>query len=134
MYKTPATMLQWPCAGVVTPHSVLLARGPNGLVMRTGNWLRAIGRTFGWAVGWLVVAAIRAYQVAISPLLVGSCKFVPSCSQYCVMAVRQYGPWYGSWLGVRRVLRCNPFSAGGYDPVPGRATGSDAPRGRKSER
>jgi putative membrane protein insertion efficiency factor len=96
------------------------------LLMRAGNWLPVIGRTFGRAVGSLLVAAIRAYQVAISPLLVGSCKFVPSCSQYSVIAVHEHGPWYGSWLGVRRVLRCHPFSAGGYDPVPRRVAGSNA--------
>ena len=105
----------------------------NVLVMRAGNWLPVIGRMFVWAVGSLLVAAVRAYQVAISPLLVGSCKFIPSCSQYYIMAVQEHGPGYGSWLGMRRVLRCHPFSTGGYDPVPQRATGSNAPRGQGCE-
>jgi putative membrane protein insertion efficiency factor len=96
------------------------------LVIRTGNWLPVIGRASARTVGSLLVAAVRAYQVAISPLLVGSCKFIPSCSQYYVMAVQEHGPWYGSWLGMRRVLRCHPFSTGGYDPVPRRATRSKA--------
>jgi len=105
----------------------------NVLVIRAGNWLPVIGRTLVRAAGSLLVAAVRAYQVAISPLLVGSCKFIPSCSQYYIMAVQEHGPWYGSWLGVRRVLRCHPFSTGGYDPVPRRATGSNAPRGQGCE-
>jgi putative membrane protein insertion efficiency factor len=101
--------------------------------MHAGNWLPVIGRTFVRTVGSLLVAMVRAYQVAISPLLVGSCKFIPSCSQYYIMAVREHGPWYGSWLGMRRVLRCHPFSTGGYDPVPRRAIGSNASRGQGGE-
>jgi len=109
---------------------LVLALGANGSLMDAGSWLPVIGRTLGRAVGPLLVTAVRAYQAAISPLLVGSCKFVPSCSQYYVMAVQEHGAWYGSWLGVRRVLRCHPFSAGGYDPVPKRAASSNASRGQ----
>jgi putative membrane protein insertion efficiency factor len=72
----------------------------------------------GWPVSVLLVGAVRAYQVAVAPLLVGSCKFVPSCSAYFIGAVQQHGPWRGAWLGLRRLARCHPFSPGGYDPVP----------------
>lgn len=68
-----------------------------------------------------VVMMIRAYQVILSPLLVGSCKFYPSCSEYFIQAVCEWGILRGSWLGVRRLLRCLPFGLGGLDPVPPRA-------------
>ncbi len=63
---------------------------------------------------------VRGYQVILSPLLVGGCKFLPSCSDYFIQAVREWGAVRGSWLGVRRLARCHPFSQGGIDPVPKR--------------
>jgi uncharacterized protein len=63
---------------------------------------------------------IRGYQVMLAPLLVGSCKFHPTCSEYCIQAIREWGLFRGSWLGFRRVIRCHPFSRGGLDPVPRR--------------
>jgi putative membrane protein insertion efficiency factor len=62
---------------------------------------------------------IRAYQRLISPLLPPSCRFEPSCSQYGYEAFQTHGFFRGSYLTIRRVLRCNPFHPGGYDPVPG---------------
>ena len=47
-----------------------------------------------------------------------TCKFIPTCSQYGIEAIEKYGAWKGGWLTVWRILRCNPFSKGGYDPVP----------------
>lgn len=67
---------------------------------------------------WLLIFLVRAYQFAISPLLVGGCRFVPSCSEYAVQALQRHGPWRGTWLAVRRVVRCRPGRPGGYDPVP----------------
>jgi putative membrane protein insertion efficiency factor len=67
---------------------------------------------------FVLVCTVRFYQVGISPLLIGTCKFCPSCSEYFIEAVRVHGPWKGGWLGVRRLLRCHPFSPGGIDPVP----------------
>jgi putative membrane protein insertion efficiency factor len=67
---------------------------------------------------WLLVFLVRAYQFGISPLLAGACRFVPSCSDYAVQALQRHGPFKGSWLAVRRVLRCRPGRPGGYDPVP----------------
>ncbi len=65
-----------------------------------------------------LVLLIRGYQVAISPLLPPACRYTPTCSQYALEAVRRYGALRGSWMSLRRLLRCHPFRAGGYDPVP----------------
>jgi len=61
---------------------------------------------------------VRAYQVCISPLLPASCRFYPTCSQYFIQAVEKYGALKGSFLGIKRILKCNPLHPGGYDPVP----------------
>ena len=66
----------------------------------------------------LIRVLIRAYQLAISPLLAARCRFYPSCSQYALEAVSTHGSLRGSWLALRRLARCHPFDAGGYDPVP----------------
>ncbi|HET9426186.1 MAG TPA: membrane protein insertion efficiency factor YidD [Gemmatimonadaceae bacterium] len=65
-----------------------------------------------------MVYAVRGYQVSISPLLPASCRYHPSCSNYAIEAFERHGALRGSWLAARRILRCNPFVAGGYDPVP----------------
>lgn len=75
---------------------------------------------------YLALGLIRFYQRAISPTLPPSCKYQPSCSQYAYEAIDRRGLLPGAFLAGRRLLRCNPFSHGGYDPVPaGRKTGSD---------
>jgi len=61
---------------------------------------------------------IRIYQICISPLLPGCCRYKPTCSQYAFEAIKKYGPGKGLFLAVKRILRCNPFYSGGYDPVP----------------
>ncbi|MCI6442476.1 membrane protein insertion efficiency factor YidD [Treponema sp.] len=61
---------------------------------------------------------IRFYQVCISPFLPDCCRYTPSCSQYALEAIKKHGPFRGLYLAVRRILRCNPFHEGGYDPVP----------------
>ena len=61
---------------------------------------------------------IRFYRSAISPLRPPCCRFIPTCSQYALEAIEKYGPFKGGWLAFRRILRCNPFHKGGYDPVP----------------
>lgn len=63
------------------------------------------------------LVAIKAYQRFVSPLLPPSCRFTPSCSHYAVMAIQKYGLLRGMVMGTMRVLRCNPFSKGGFDPV-----------------
>jgi putative membrane protein insertion efficiency factor len=65
----------------------------------------------------LAIGAIRAYQSIISPLIPPSCRFHPTCSEYTRQAIDRYGIVRGSLMGVWRILRCNPFCAGGHDPV-----------------
>jgi len=66
----------------------------------------------------ILVALIRFYQLALSPFVGNQCRFTPTCSQYAREAVEQHGALRGSWLAVRRVLRCHPWHPGGHDPVP----------------
>jgi putative membrane protein insertion efficiency factor len=66
----------------------------------------------------LLRLAIKGYRWLISPLLPPSCRFHPSCSEYAEQALEEHGAWRGSWLAARRVCRCGPWSAGGFDPVP----------------
>lgn len=61
---------------------------------------------------------IRAYQYVISPMLGPRCRFIPSCSEYSIQALRKYGAVKGLWLSVKRVGRCHPWHDGGYDPLP----------------
>ena len=61
--------------------------------------------------------ALRIYKLALSPLLPSACRFYPTCSDYMREAVEQYGAARGTWKGLRRLLRCHPWHAGGFDPV-----------------
>ena len=61
---------------------------------------------------------IRVYQICISPLLGKNCRFTPTCSAYALEAIQKYGPGKGLLLSIKRILKCNPFHEGGYDPVP----------------
>lgn len=65
-----------------------------------------------------LIAGIRFYQKYISPMKSTKCPYIPTCSQYGLEAIQKYGAFKGSLLAVWRILRCNPFSKGGYDPVP----------------
>ena len=67
---------------------------------------------------WLATTLIRFYQKFISPLSGPHCRYLPTCSQYMLEAIDRYGVAKGGWLGIRRLVRCNPWSKGGYDPVP----------------
>ena len=66
----------------------------------------------------IALQLLRFYKLAISPMLPSSCRFTPTCSEYTYQAIEKYGVLRGSWLGLRRLSRCHPFHAGGYDPVP----------------
>jgi uncharacterized protein len=73
-----------------------------------------------------LIGGIRFYRRAISPLKPPVCRFEPTCSAYALEAVTRYGALRGSWLALKRILRCQPFCKGGYDPVPGSSSGSSA--------
>jgi len=67
----------------------------------------------------LMIRVVRLYQKYLSPMKGGStCKYIPTCSQYAIEAIEKYGAFRGGILAAWRILRCNPFSKGGYDPVP----------------
>jgi len=66
----------------------------------------------------VLIALLRFYRYAISPMLGRNCRFHPTCSEYAIEAVQRHGALRGGWLAARRVGRCHPFNPGGYDPVP----------------
>lgn len=66
----------------------------------------------------VALVAIRAYQLLVSPLFPGCCRFAPTCSHYAAEALERHGFWRGLYLSLRRLLRCHPFHPGGWDPVP----------------
>jgi len=67
---------------------------------------------------WLASGLIRLYQNTLSRVLPSVCRFQPTCSNYALEAIKRYGLIRGSWLAAKRIVRCNPFCEGGYDPVP----------------
>ncbi len=75
------------------------------------RWLKQIPKR-------LLLWLIQFYRVAISPMHRPCCRYIPTCSQYAQQAIQKYGAIKGGYLALRRILRCNPFSKGGYDPVP----------------
>ena len=68
----------------------------------------------------IFILLIRFYQKFISPLFPAKCRYYPTCSQYTLEAIQEYGAIKGTYLGIKRILRCHPFHEGGYDPVPKR--------------
>lgn len=67
---------------------------------------------------WVCLCLINFYRACISPHFPASCRYVPTCSQYALVAIERFGALRGGILAAKRILRCNPFSPGGYDPVP----------------
>ena len=66
----------------------------------------------------ICIALIQFYKKAISPYLPDACRYTPTCSEYAMEAISKYGAAKGGWMAFKRILRCNPFHKGGYDPVP----------------
>ena len=77
---------------------------------------RAIRSAVRRAAEAALIFLVRAYQASLSPLLGRHCRFLPTCSNYFIEAVRRYGPWRGAAKGLWRVLRCQPFGGSGLDP------------------
>ena len=83
-----------------------------------GSSTQRPSQLFSRGLAALLLALIGFYRQWISPLLGPRCRFIPSCSAYGLEAISRHGPWRGSWLTLRRLLRCHPFTACGCDPVP----------------
>ena len=66
----------------------------------------------------ILILLIKLYQKFISPMFPAKCRFYPTCSQYTLEAIKEHGAIKGTYLGIRRILKCHPFHEGGYDPVP----------------
>lgn len=81
---------------------------------------RAIGDRPPAALTRALLAVLRVYKGLLSPLFAGSCRYLPSCSDYMAEAVARHGAVAGCWLGLRRLARCHPWGASGFDPVPPR--------------
>jgi putative membrane protein insertion efficiency factor len=79
-------------------------------------------------VRFVLVWLLRGYRLVISPLYGQVCRYHPSCSAYALQAVETHGALRGSWLAIRRLARCHPWAAGGYDPVPPRKSSPSSPR------
>ncbi|MES1981230.1 MAG: membrane protein insertion efficiency factor YidD [Pseudomonadota bacterium] len=66
----------------------------------------------------VLIKFIGVYQYLISPLTPPACRFTPTCSDYACKVIARHGVWYGTWLSIKRILRCNPWNSGGHDPAP----------------
>lgn len=79
---------------------------------------------------WVGIGAVRVYQYTLRGIIGPNCRFCPSCSEYAVEAFRNHGALRGGAMAGWRILRCNPWNAGGYDPVPASKSATTAPDGR----
>jgi len=82
------------------------------------NATRAPVSLFSRAVAIPLLALVRLYQWTLSPVMGGQCRYWPTCSHYAAEALQTHGGFRGGWMATKRLLRCHPFSKGGYDPVP----------------
>ena len=71
----------------------------------------------GYLLKRVVIGMVYLYRGTLGPFMGGHCRFEPTCSQYMIDAVNKYGPIKGTWRGIKRIARCNPFGGSGYDPA-----------------
>lgn len=96
--------------------------------MNSANWTQQSDEMFKTLTDLpskILLGLIRVYQLTLSPFIGNQCRFHPSCSTYAAQAIDQHGAIRGTWFAVRRLGRCHPFNAGGFDPVPGATTAAD---------
>jgi putative membrane protein insertion efficiency factor len=91
---------------------------PGGIFKRTIVQPSSVLRSASPLSVRVALALIRGYQVLVRPMLTGSCRYLPTCSEYATEAIVTYGALKGSWLGLKRILRCHPFGGAGLDLVP----------------
>ena len=84
-------------------------------------------------LAWPLIVLVRLYQATLRPFLGGQCRFMPTCSDYALEALRTHGAVRGGWLTVRRLLRCHPLGGAGFDPVPPRAGSAAAKDAAESD-
>jgi len=77
-------------------------------------------RKITYILSYIFILPIKIYQLVISPIIPNSCRHIPTCSQYAIEALKIHGIFKGTWLAVKRILRCHPWGTHGYDPVPPR--------------
>lgn len=93
------------------------------------SYSTSLKKGFGTVLKWIgagftliLIVPVKIYQWLISPMLPGSCRYVPTCSQYAIEALRVHGPIKGLLLGTKRIFSCHPWGGHGYDPVPPKGT------------
>jgi uncharacterized protein len=82
----------------------------------------------------ILIGLVKGYRLFISPLLLPTCRFQPTCSHYAIEAIDRFGAVRGTGLALRRILRCHPLNPGGYDPVPDACSGRTAQSDSEGER
>lgn len=69
-------------------------------------------------INYLFIFPVKLYQWFISPIFPASCRYTPTCSNYTIAAIKEWGPIHGSWMGIKRIASCHPWGGHGHDPVP----------------
>jgi uncharacterized protein len=85
---------------------------------KAGQPLKSIAEFIGRFVKWILISLVKLYQASISPYIGSNCRHVPTCSNYMIEAIREWGALKGTWLGIKRIGKCHPWGTSGHDPVP----------------
>lgn len=87
--------------------------------------MKSIVKQISAVFSWVLIKIVRLYQLTLSPFLGQNCRHYPTCSNYTIEAIREWGPIKGVWLGIKRILKCHPWGTSGYDPVPKKKENAD---------